>query len=83
MKQLIISDYDMEYSFQAKVLDNGKDIENFENSKELIKYGLYDYEDNWFTEELITEDNKKIKEFDMIICCVDGTIFIYRKGEQY
>lgn len=83
MKQLIISDYDMEWEFQAKVLVDGEEIENYEESKELEKYNLYDSNDNWFTEELITEANEKIKEFDMIICCVDGTIFIYRKGEQY
>ena len=83
MKQLIISDYDMECEFQAKVLVDGEEIENYEESKELVKYNLYDSNDNWFTEELITEANEKIKEFDMIICCVDGTIFIYRKGEQY
>lgn len=83
MKTLLISTYDMEVNFQAKVLIDGKDIENYEESKELIKYDLYDFKNKWFSESLITENNDKIKNFDNIIVCEDGNIDIYLKGVSY
>lgn len=83
MKQLIISDYDMECSFQFIILTDGKLTNVGEDSIDLKYFDLYDFENCWFSEALINKDNKKIKTFKQIICCVDGTITIYNKGKDY
>lgn len=83
MRQLIISDYDMECEFTWVVIDDGKEIERGDDSKGLKKYNLYDEEYNWWNEKFIDFDkNPPIQDFDTIIVCVDGTITIYNKGEK-
>ena len=83
MKQLIISDYDMECSFEFSILIDGKEIDKSNESYYLKDFDLYDFENRWFSEKLINKDNKKIQSFKEIICCIDGTITIYYKGKDY
>lgn len=79
MKQLIISDYDSSCEFTYVVLNNGIEIERSENVRDMVKYGLYDENWNMLDPIIDLKKNKLIQEFDMIICCVDGNIEIYRK----
>lgn len=82
MKQLIISDYDMEYDFTWVAIDNGKEIERGDDSKSLKKYNLYDEEYHWWSRNNIDFNrNPLIRDFDIIVVCVDGSIEVYKKGD--
>ena len=82
MKQLIISDYDSCTDFTFVVLDNGKEIKRSNNVLDLKEYDLIDEEWDWFDERLICYSNTKIKQFDLIIVCDNGSIIIHRPKED-
>lgn len=78
---LIISIYDMGCNFKAVILKDNQIERTINRQYELNEFGLYDQEYCWFDGDLITPNNEKIKQFDKIIVCVDGTIEIYINGK--